>query len=172
LLPQYGWNPPKWSCACLRRQLPSPFLVLSSWTVILQGTWNASMLRILLDHRLTAHSGFPWAWHLLSRKNELEIALHNLPIFSTMVATVQLTLRRAFCLHYGTNLPPGSRNNVLMYNRVTDFCEHHFHGNKLGNLTFWPPSWHQMGQSVKIRCKLHWREWTDCLLGGIRIGTS
>lgn len=33
-------------------------------------------------------------------------------------------------------LPPGSRNNVLTYNRVTDFCEHHFHGNKLGNLTF------------------------------------
>jgi hypothetical protein len=172
LLQHYGWNPPKFSCACLRRRLPSPFLVLSSWTVILLGTWNASMLWILLDHRLTAHSGLPWARRLLSRKNELQIALHTLPIFSSMVATVQLTLRRVFCLHYGTNLPLGSMNNVLIYNRVTDFCEHHFHGNKLGNLTFRPPSWHQMGQPVKIRCKLHWKEWIDSLLGGIWTGTS
>jgi hypothetical protein len=154
------------------KAVPSSFLVLSSWTVILQGTWNASMLWILLDQRLTAHSGFLWAQHLLSRKNKLQIAFHALPIFSSMVATVRLTLRRVFCLHYGKSLPPGSRNNVLAYNRVTDFCEHHFHGNKLGNLTFWPPSWHQMGQLVKIRCKLHWREWLDCLLGGIWTGTS
>jgi len=45
--------------------------------------------------------------------------------FSSMVAMVQMTLRREFCLHYGTSLPPGSRNNVLTHNRVADFCEHH-----------------------------------------------
>jgi hypothetical protein len=27
----------------------------------------------------------------------------------------------------------------IMYNRVTDFCEHHIHGNKVRNLPFLPP---------------------------------
>jgi hypothetical protein len=35
--------------------------------------------------------------------------------FFRMAATVQLTLRRVFCLHYRTSLPPGSRINVQGY---------------------------------------------------------
>jgi hypothetical protein len=76
-----GGYPPKRFCACLRTQLPSPFLVLSSWTVILQGIWNASMLWTLLDHRLTAHSGLPWAHAFCLGKRITDCTLYLVPFF-------------------------------------------------------------------------------------------
>jgi len=158
----------KWSCACLRRRFHhlSSFCHLELWFYRKPGMLPCYGFFLTRDLQLTVD--FHEFQHFLSMKNKLQIAFHALPVFSSMVATVPLTLRRLFCLHYRKSLPPGSRNNVLTYNRFTDFCEHHFHGNKLGNLSFWPPSWHQMGQLVKIRCKLHRRQivsWVASELG-------